>query len=210
MKDKIKNIIFDFGGVVFNIDESRTFNAFAKLFNCSIETILSNFTGGDGLFEQFERGELTSEQFISAIQSKVPYHVSREQILEAWNAVLIGYPEEHIPLLQQLGKKYRIFLLSNTNELHTREFLKIAKKQHLPIESNHNLFEKVWYSNEIGMRKPDPKIFEFALSQAGLKADETFFVDDLQKNIDAAASVGIHVQKITPEKGIVQIFSEWL
>ena len=101
-------------------------------------------------------------------------------------------------------------MLSNTNEIHTHEFIKIAKQQQLPISSNHDLFEQVWYSNEVKMRKPDPKIFEYALAQANLRPEETMFLDDLQQNVDAALSVGIQAQRITPERGILQIFSEFV
>ncbi|MCQ2960060.1 MAG: HAD family phosphatase [Bacteroidales bacterium] len=210
MKEGIKNIIFDFGGVVFNIDESRTVNAFAQMFQCGVPDLFRKFMGANGLFERFERGELSTDDFLSTIQSVVPSAITREQIISAWNSVLIGYPEEHVQLLLKLKKKYRTFLLSNTNELHTREFIKFAENQKLPIHSNHDLFEKVWYSNEIGMRKPDPRIYEYALKDAGIKAEETMFVDDLQQNVDAASSVGIYTERITPEHGIMQIFSEWV
>ena len=210
MKDTIKNIIFDFGGVIFAIDESRTFNAFAELFQCTAQDMVAMFTGENSLFELFECGKVSTKEFVSIVQSKAPQELTEKQIIDAWNAVLLHYPEEHIELLKKLRKKYRIFLLSNTNEVHTKEFVKIAKQQQLPFDSNHDLFEKVWYSNELGMRKPNKEIFEYALKDAGLKADETLFVDDLQKNIRGAASVGIHTIQVTKERGIMQIFEDWV
>lgn len=208
MTDKIKNIIFDFGGVVFQIDEQRTIDAFARLFQCSGKQVLEYLFAND-LFVSFECGKITADEFIAHLQSLAPHPVSKEQVLAAWNAILVGYPKEHIPLLLALKKKYRTFLLSNTNEIHTQEFIKIAKQQQLPISSNHDLFEQVWYSNEVKMRKPDPKIFEYALAQANLRPEETMFLDDLQQNVDTALSVGIQAQRITPERGILQIFSEF-
>ena len=100
--------------------------------------------------------------------------------------------------------------MSNTNELHTKLFPKIAERQQLPINSNADLFEKVWYSNEIGMRKPNAQIFEYVLQDAELKADETLFVDDLAVNVAAAATVGLHVQQVTPQSNISQLFSDWV
>ena len=100
-------------------------------------------------------------------------------------------------------------MLSNTNELHTQEFVKIAARQQLSISSNYDMFEKVWYSNELGMRKPNPAIFDYALRDAGLNPQETLFVDDLKENVEAAASVGIQTRQITKECGIMELFKDW-
>ena len=209
MQNTIKNIIFDFGGVVFHIEEKRTIDAFAQLYHCSGKQALEYLFAND-LFFSFECGKISVPDFIAHLQSIAPQPITKEQILAAWNAILVGYPPEHIPLLLALKKKYRTFLLSNTNEIHTGEFPHIAQRQQLSIQSNHDLFEKVWYSNEIGMRKPNPEIFEFALRDANLKAEETLFVDDLAENVAAAATVGIHTIQITKDKGIMQIFGNWI
>lgn len=209
MKDKIKNIIFDFGGVVFRIDERRTIDAFSQLFQCSGKQVLDYLFSND-LFLSFECGKITPDDFLSHLQSLAPQPVTKEQVLAAWNAILVGYPKEHIPLLLALKKKYRTFLLSNTNEIHTGEFGKIAQKQNLPISSNYDLFEKVWYSNELGMRKPNPDIFKYVLRDADIVPEETLFVDDLQENLDAAATLGIHTHRITKECGILDLFHTWI
>ena len=209
MKDKIKNIIFDFGGVVFNIDEQRTLNAFAKLYHCSTNDILT-LLQQDNLFNKFECGQISIPDFLQYLQDKAPVPISQNDIISAWNAILVGYPPQHIPLLLALKKKYRTFLLSNTNAIHTMEFPKIAQRQQLGIQSNYDLFEKVWYSNEIGMRKPNPEIFRFALQDAHLVADETLFVDDLAANVEAASSLGIHTILITKDNGILKLFENWI
>ncbi|MBO7125577.1 MAG: HAD family phosphatase, partial [Bacteroidales bacterium] len=202
MQNKIKNIIFDFGGVVFHIEEQRTIDAFARLYQCSDKQVLEYLFAND-LFLSFECGKISARDFITHLQSLAPHPVTQEQILSAWNAILVGYPPEHIPLLLALKKNYRTFLLSNTNELHTIEFPKIAQRQQLGIQSNYDMFEKVWYSNEIGMRKPNPEIFKFVLQDAGLVAEETLFVDDLAENVAAASTIGIHTMQITKDNGIV-------
>ena len=209
MKDKINNIIFDFGGVVFNIDEQLTLNAFAKLYHCSTNDILT-LLQQDNLFNKFECGQISVPDFLQYLQDKAPVSISQNDIIAAWNAILVGYPPQHIPLLLALKKKYRTFLLSNTNAIHTMEFPKIAQRQQLGIQSNYDLFEKVWYSNEIGMRKPNPEIFKFALQDARLIAEETLFVDDLADNVAAASTLGIHTIQITKDKGILQIFNNWI
>ena len=209
MKDKIKNIIFDFGGVVFNIDERLTLNAFAKLYHCSTDEILA-LLQQDNLFNRFECGEISIPDFLQYLQGKASAPISQDDIIAAWNAILVGYPPQHIPLLLALKKKYRTFLLSNTNAIHTMEFPKIAQRQQLGITSNHDMFEKVWYSNEIGMRKPNPEIFKFALQDANLVADETLFVDDLADNVAAAATLGIHTIQITKENSIMHVFADWI
>jgi len=209
MKNTIKNIIFDFGGVVFQIEEQRTVNAFADLFHCSAQEVLKHlFT--DDAFLQFECGKISPQDFMQHLRNISSVNFTEEQFLSAWNAILVGYPAEHIPLLLALKKKYRTFLLSNTNELHTKEFGNIAKRQNLPIQSNEDLFEKVYYSNELKLRKPDTKIYQYVLNDAGLKAEETMFVDDLLVNVEAAATLGIHIQQITKEQGIMQIFADWI
>lgn len=209
MKETIKNIIFDFGGVVFEIDEKKTLNAFSQLLGIPPEEVFQ-CCFGEQLFLDLECGKISGDDFIQHICSKSTKPITKEQALEAWNAILIGYAPERIPLLLKLKKKYRIFLLSNTNEIHTKLFPKIAEKQQLPINSNSDLFEKVWYSNEVGMRKPNVKIFEHVLRDADLRAEETLFVDDLEVNTEAAATLGIHVQQVTPQKSITQLFADWV
>lgn len=209
MKNTIKNIIFDFGNVVFPIDEQRTVQAFADLFHCSSQEVLS-YLFTDDIFLQFECGTVSPEDFMNHLREKSKVNFTKEQFLNAWNAILLGYPIEHVQLLLALKQKYRTFLLSNTNVLHTQEFITIAKKQNLPITSNYDMFEKVYYSNELKMRKPDVRIYQHVLDDAGLQANETLFVDDLQVNIEAAATLGIHVQQVTKENGILTIFKDWI
>lgn len=209
MKDSIKNIIFDFGGVVFQIDERRTVNAFSRLLHCSSQEILG-YLFSDDAFQKLECGKISFGDFCKHLQKKTQVVISEEQFLAAWNAILVGYPEEHISLLLALKKKYRTFLLSNTNEIHTQQFVEMIKQQKLPITSNDDLFEKVYYSNELGMRKPDPEIYKYVLNDANLNPEETIFVDDLKVNVEGAKSVGIQAIQITPECGIMQIFSDWV
>lgn len=209
MKDSIKNIIFDFGGVVFHIDERRTIAAFSQLLRCSNDEIL-NYIFHDDIFFKLECGQISFDDFRKHMCQKSNVQISEEQFLTAWNAILVGYPEEHIPLLLALKKKYRTFLLSNTNAVHTQYFSQIAKKQNLEVQSNYELFEKVYYSNELGMRKPDPNIYKYVLNDANLKAEETLFVDDLLVNVDGAKSVGINAIQVTQGHGILQIFSDWI
>ena len=209
MKGTIKNIIFDFGGVVFQIDEKKTVNAFSQLLGISTDEVV-RYCFDDQTFLDLECGKISGDEFIQHICSKSTKPITKEQAYEAWNAILIGYKPEPVPLLLALKKKYRTFLLSNTNEIHTNLFPEIARRQHLPSNSNFDLFEKVWYSNEVGMRKPNLEIFKYALRDAGLKPEETLFVDDLEVNIAAAATLGIHVQQITPQRGILELFSGWV
>lgn len=209
MRASIKNIIFDFGGVVFKIDEQRTLQAFSELLELSPNDVMTQFIT-DSHFLDYECGLMTTDAFIQYVQSRSPKSVTRQEVETAWNAMLLGYPIEHIYLLQALRKKYHIYLLSNTNAMHTEEFPKIAQRQHMPFAMNAELFEKVWYSNEIHLRKPDVEIFRYALRDAQLRPEETIFVDDLAANVAAAASLGIQVRQVTKECGILSIFSDWI
>lgn len=144
----------------------------------------------DSVFKEYETGKVTSEEFVRRVAAHYPHPPSRERVEEAWNAMLIDFSPERFDLLRSLRNSYRLFLLSNTNEIHIRYCDRYIKNR-FGIDKLEFLFEKAWYSHLIGMRKPDPGIFKYLLADAGLLAGETLFVDDLRENTSAAESLGI-------------------
>jgi putative hydrolase of the HAD superfamily len=191
--NKIKNIIFDLGGVIMNLDVPKTIKAFNQL---GIKNLV-NDTGHNyqhSFFYDFEVGYISEEQFLALLQNLSLGSPSFKEIKEAWNAMILDIPQERIDLLQGLKEKYNLFLLSNTNSVHQKKYLnEFNEKYKLPF---NNLFQKSYYSHEIGIRKPNQEIFDFVLKDGRLIAEETLFVDDARSNIVSAQKVGIHTFQI--------------
>lgn len=180
----IQSIVFDFGDVFINLDKQATLNALQKLGLQEWNAAL------DELNEQFERGEISRNTFLEGLQQQL-HDATQEQILAAWNAVLLDFPQHRLTFLQGLSKKYRLFLLSNTDSIHISHFEEQNGKAF--YETFYNCFEKVYFSFEMGMRKPDSAIYQRVLDEQQLNHDTVLFVDDKKENTDAAAKLGIKV-----------------
>ena len=120
-------------------------------------------------------------------------HSTSEEIINAWNALLIGFPQKNIQLIQDLSKQYRLFLLSNTNAIHINRINKLLYEDY-NLKSLDPLFDKVYLSHQIGMRKPNSETFEWVLKDAGILAQETLFIEDSIQHIESANIVGIQPQ----------------
>ena len=151
------------------------------------------------LFNQYEKGEITSKEFETGIQLHLFRKVFLDDIDQAWNGLIDSkISPEIIELLKGKKDKYRIFLLSNTNELHIKA---IKDSSGIFLYSNFlRQFEKTYLSYEIGMRKPDAEIFEKVLKDNELEADETFYIDDSEQHILSAEKLGIHTWHFNPEE----------
>jgi glucose-1-phosphatase len=186
----IKNIIFDLGVVLFNLDYQRTAQSFERLGVRNFDKQIS-YLGQKGLFDDFETGKIGAEEFFNEIRKIAGFELKDQDIRDSWNAMLLDLPAHRINMLRRLQGSYRLFLLSNTNIVHIEAFNPIIDGLY-GKDTLQSLFEKVYFSNEIRMRKPDPEIFRYVLSDSGLEASETLFIDDLQKNTLAAAELGIN------------------
>lgn len=186
----IKNIIFDYGNVIFLIDFLKTQNSFANLGILNVEHFFAH-TGHHSIFDEFETGKITASQFRNGIRkiTEKP-DLTDKQINNAWNSLLIGVPPINHTLLMLAKSHYRTFLLSNINEIHLEYINKYLKTEY-DIESNNGFFEKVYYSHLIKMRKPNPEIFSFVLSDSNLNPSETLFIDDSPQHLKTAASMGL-------------------
>ncbi|UPZ15751.1 HAD family hydrolase [Flavobacterium humidisoli] len=198
----INAIIFDFGDIFINLDKPATISGLQKLGMKEWNTEL------DQLNLSFEAGAISSEDFIGGFQKQLP-NASKEDILKAWNAVLADFPFYRLEFLQGLSKKYRLFLLSNTDSIHINTF---EEKSGISFYKDfYACFEKVYFSFDIGMRKPDPKIYQFVLEQNNLVAENTLFVDDKTENTDSAAALGIKVWNLQVGKeDVVDLFDKEL
>ena len=200
----IKNIIFDFGGVILNINYKLTENAFAKLGLKEFDKIYSQETQKE-LFDVFEKGEITPTDFRRGIKKFISDDVSDLQVDEAWNAMLLDLPEERVKLLSELKKKYKLFLLSNTNEIHFNSFSNYMQtKFNRDIFSD--LFDIAYFSHKMKMRKPGKEIFDLVLKENNLQKEETLFIDDSIQHIEGAREVGINAILLEKGKTILDLF----
>ncbi|GGB11739.1 HAD family hydrolase [Puia dinghuensis] len=201
----IKNIIFDLGGVILNIDSKRTTDAFVAL---GLKNVKELFGLGhaDSFFKDYEVGKITDRQFINAVREATALDADDQAIVDGWNALLLDFPPERIELLRQLGKNYRIFLFSNTNALHLAALRGIYTRT-FGSGSLEDLFEKTYYSHLLGMRKPDRASYEYILRENELNAPETLFVDDAIINVEGAEQAGLKGLYLRP--GISLLDFQW-
>lgn len=200
---KIKNIIFDLGGVILDINYQLTIQAFHKL---GAIHFVQDFTKNPehAFFIEYETGKISSQQFRESLRDCLRLDVSDQIIDNAWNALLLNFPAERLALLRQLKQQYRTFLFSNTNEIHLDEVLKLLQRQH-QIASLGEFFEKDYYSHLLGVRKPHPEGFLTILNEHSLQPAETVFVDDLYSNILGAQKVGLQTIHINEKQTLLNV-----
>lgn len=200
---KIKNLLFDLGGVLLNIDYNKTANAFKKLGAHQFDELYSQ-SGANHLFEALETGQISEIDFYSAIQGHCHSAVTHQQIEMAWNAILLNFRAASLDCLATLKDKYNVYLLSNTNSIHFTAFHKIFRDE-TGKENLDDYFIKAYYSHKIHRRKPYPLTYQFVLDDAGIKADETLFIDDSINNIEGAKDAGLQVYHLLANHKIEDI-----
>ncbi|WP_205589901.1 HAD family hydrolase [Mucilaginibacter celer] len=204
--ENIKNIIFDYGNVIFSIDFKRVQQSWNQLGIANPETFFGH-KEQDAIFDKFDRGEVTAAQFREYVREKTNNPaLTDEQIDAAWNSILVGIAEGNHDLLLQLKDKYRTFLLSNINAIHY-DYIMNYLKTDFGFDGNDHLFEKTYYSHLTGKRKPEPAIFEQVLKENNLKPEETLFIDDSPQHLEAAKKLGIQTFLMTAPDTI-QLFAK--
>ena len=207
MKTKdIKTIIFDFGGVIIDIDPELTMKEFAKLGARKLDPgQMNEFI--NNIIRKFEKGIITPESFRKRACEFLGIKVSDQKFDDAWNALLYDIPQKRLSAIEQAKKHYRIFLLSNSNEIHYDLYVRDLQLR-FGYREFDNLFYKAYFSFDLHMAKPDESIYEFVLNQHSLNPSQTLFIDDSEENIFPAQKLGMatyHLQK--PEK-LREIFEE--
>ena len=195
----IKNIIFDLGGVIINIDYHLTIEAFKKLGFNNFDTVFTQ-ASQLGIFDQLDKGLVSHEEFRNYIRELSGIPLNNNQIDEAWNAMLLDFPVERLSLLEKIRDQYRTFLLSNTNQMHCEVYTKDLQATYGVKDLSH-FFEKAYLSHEIGMRKPDREAFMLILNENNLKPEETLFIDDTEQHIEGAKKVGINTYYLRLKEG---------
>ena len=198
-----KNIIFDLGGVLLNIDFEKSVTAFKKLGIENFDEMFSQFKA-DELFEKLETGNISKPDFYTAIKKRTAGNISDTQIENAWNALIMDFRPESLGFLEKLSANYKLYLLSNTNSIHLKCFKQLFTRE-TGKASLDSYFIKAWYSNEVGLRKPNADIFEFVLHEENLIAQETLFIDDTLINIERAQKMGFKTHHLLPTEKIEMI-----
>lgn len=185
----IKNIIFDLGNVILNIDTKLSEIEFAKYGLLDFGKLYTLASQSE-IFDRLEVGSISPDEFFNEFRHLTNSDLSNEIIRHCWNTLILDYPMARLELLQTLKPKYRTFLLSNTNKIHYDFYTQILNTQ-FGINGLESILEKAYFSHEIGMKKPKSDIFEFVLNESRLAPHETLFVDDNHDNIIAAEKLGI-------------------
>lgn len=202
--ENIDAIIFDLGGVLIDIDYTKTRQAFENLGISNFNELYSQANQQD-LFDRFEIGQISGQHFVNSLLNYFTEPISPNKVVHAWNAMLLDFKLDKLTLLEKLAAKYPLFLLSNTNELHVpivRQ--RLSKLTAKPLEA---YFSKVYFSHDLGLRKPNSEIFEFVCSENNLNPSTTLFIDDSIQHIEGAKKCGLQTIHLTPDKDLLAYFS---
>ena len=199
----IKNIIFDLGNVLLNIDYNKTVEAFEKLGFDDFKTGFSPNNMGD-LFKKLETGSISEATFYQSIKDISKRPLNNTDIKNAWNALLLNFRTESLVFLEKMAKTHKLYLLSNTNSIHLTAFNQIFIRD-TGKPSLDAYFTKTYYSNIIGLRKPDEEVYVYVLKDAAVNAAETLFIDDLAINTEAAKQLGIQTHLLLQHQTVENI-----
>ncbi len=202
--EKSKNIIFDLGAVIININPEKVKQLLKEIMPIEFDNKYEALQKS-GIFEAYEINEISSKQFIKRVEKIFDNKISESQIESIWNEMLLDIPARRIEILIEQKHKKNTFLCSNTNEIHINTIRRYLKNSFF-IDGLKPLFNKVYLSYELGIRKPNPKIFELILDENNLKAEETLFIDDSAEHIDSAASLGINTIHLTADITLEKLF----
>jgi putative hydrolase of the HAD superfamily len=193
MVTPVKNIIFDLGGVLLNLNYHLTQKAFEDLGVDDFDAFYTQHKANP-LFENLEVGAIEPEAFYEALRATTGLNLTNTQLEFAWNAMLLDFPVERLAWLDQIKSKYNIYLFSNTNAIHYKAFTSIYAQTAPMIDFNpdfNHFFKTAYYSHTLGQRKPAVAAFEAVLAKSGLDAAQTLFIDDTISNIEGAQKAGL-------------------
>jgi putative hydrolase of the HAD superfamily len=201
----IKNIIFDLGGVIIDIDYEKTSEAFRKLGAFNFDDVYTQ-SKQDDLFNNYETGKITSDVFRNNLKKKLNIIATNEEFDCAWNAMLFDLPIKRLDFIKDLRRNYKTFLFSNTNEIHLKEVFNICQRQN-GFNTFEGCFEQEYYSHILRKRKPHYEAFISILNEHNIIANETLFIDDLLQHVLGARAAGLYAIHLVSEKSIFDILS---
>ncbi|HWB63805.1 MAG TPA: HAD family phosphatase [Chitinophagales bacterium] len=201
-----KNLVFDLGNVIIDIDYRVTVARFQQLALVDFAQVVS-YEAQHHIFDVFEKGGITAAQFRHELRQFLKPGTTDEQINAAWNAILIDFPPHKFEILKGLKSRYKTFALSNINEIHVDSINRVAQTK-FGEKDFGSFFHAAYYSNEMGYRKPEARIYEMLLQKENLIPQETFFVDDKLENIEAAKAFGIQAYQLTNRDGFLSLLQQ--
>ncbi len=204
----IKNIIFDYGNVIFDIDHLLTIKAFQDL-GVKHDASFFGHLKQNPLFDAFEMGKIDANEFRSEIRSITQQNYSNEHIDNAWNTLLLGIRPGYLDYLIELKSQYRTFLLSNNNEIHFHAILNYLQSNY-QVNDMSSYFEKDYYSHLMGMRKPNADIFEYVINEHQLKPSETLFIDDSPQHLETAKKLGLNTHLMLKNEDLRSLIPQLL
>jgi len=188
----IRNIIFDLGGVIINLDQQKAVNSFESLGITNFSNLYSQ-QQQTALFDDFDKGTISEADFFKCIKELAGTALPISELVDAWNSMLLDFPAQRLKWIYEYRQSFRTFLLSNTNETHIREFESILEKSH-GVKNLEPYFHRVYYSCRMGMRKPDVQIFQSLINNENLVLAETLFIDDTPLHVAGAKKAGLHAE----------------
>ena len=203
---RIKALLFDLGGVIVNLDYSKTIEAFEAIGLKDAEHLYNQFNQSK-IFDEFEIGTISGEEFIRLLQKQISQKAAQNEIKEAWNAMILGFDKSKLEQIKIYSDKIPCYLLSNTNEIHLEYIQNIL--QEMPFKNLELLFKKCYYSNIIGKRKPYKETFEWVLNDMGYLPKDVLFIEDSPQHIMGAKNSGLNTLYYTNDTNIGEIES-WL
>jgi len=201
----LQNIIFDLGNVIIDIDLDSVRRKVSWLTDLSPEAV-QNLINENEFFLQYEKGQISSVDFRAKLRELFDAPWSDDQVDALWNGILLDVPKERFRLLEHLAPQYRLFILSNTNEIHISQFEKIVEKAY-GWGAFSAFFDHIYYSHHMGKRKPDPEIFEEVITANQLSPAATLFVDDFHENVVSAETLGLRTLHVTTPKTLINYFN---
>ncbi len=207
MLSSIKNIIFDLGGVMIDLDRKRCVDSFTRIGFPEADNLIDFYHPAD-FFQRLERGEITVEELCDIIRSKASCSeaLTNEAICEAYSDFLVEIPVFKLRLLDQLRERgFRLYALSNINEVVMPKVKELFAADGKTMD---DYFDKAYLSFEMGALKPDPQIFEQLIADSGIDPAESLFIDDSVHNIEAGAKFGLNLYLAQAHEDYSHLFSE--
>lgn len=201
---KYSAVLFDLGGVLIRLDYQRTITAFNALGISNFEAIYTQ-ASQQQLFDLFETGKLSPQRFINELLHLLPPGTSPNDVVHAWNAMILDVPSATLEVLEKVKASHHVVLLSNTNALHVPVVRNEWRKQtDRPME---DFFDGLYFSHELGMRKPHVETFITVCEREGILPSETLFIDDSIQHIEGARTAGLQTHHLTSINALGQLFS---
>lgn len=202
----IKNIIFDLGGVIIDLDIKRTIAEMNRISHVPFETLYTQ-AKQNPIFDLLDKGKISPSDFFKELKKEMNYRGNDKELHAAWNAMLLSVPDHRLDLLVDTKQNYNTYLLSNTNEPHIEVFERELYQEH-GVKNFEDYFDKAYYSCRVGMRKPDAEIFELVLKENELEPSETIFIDDSIQHVQGAGACGIRSYLLPKNMEVADLLME--